>query len=475
MIEQTQAPLAGTRDLGQQELAELQSAQQKLQGMLSSYGYGPVEVPMLERADLYLRKLGSQMAGQMFTFPDQEGERLCLRPEFTGSVIRSYIHHAQELKLPLRWQYCGSVFRDSPPGQGQLRQFTQLGAELIGSGTPRAAAELLALACQGLKLSGAPKPRLVLGHAGLVPSLLEELGVSERTRLYLASHLGLLREGVKGLEQLQQGLQELRVSPLETPEDPDQAPGKGALEDTLGLLEWFLRVGATRPTGRRAPGEIIGRFRAKYQYADQPQDIARALALAAELSAVRESPAKALQEGAAIAGRYRLTFPLLQELEAVVNTLQAFQLEGVTIQVDLGLTRPLGYYTGIVFELYAGEPSRPVGGGGRYDDLVPALGGPSNVPALGFAYTLEELLASGSSAALSTRPGAPESVLVVPERDADFPEAVRQAERFRAQGHTAILEVESRSEAERLRYCQSAGIGRVVVVGASNLQEVSVA
>ena len=478
MTDRSQTPLPGTQDRSRLGLSLVQQAQQRLQALLASYGYQEVEVPVLERADLYLRKLGSQVAGLMFTLTDQEGERLCLRPEFTGSVIRSYINHAQELSLPLRWQYCGPVFRDGDTRQGQLRQFTQLGAELIGGGTPRADAELLALACQGMRAIGAPSPRLVLGHAGLLPSLLAGIGLSERSQLYLANHLALVRSGPDGVEQLREGLRALQTaSPDEAELPEEQAEARSAagaaMEDTLGLLEWFVQVGATRPTGRRGPEEIISRFRAKYQATDQPQDIERALGLVQELSQVRESPNNALQAGAAIASRYGVAFPLLQELESVITTLDAFHLDGISIELDLGLIRPLGYYTGIVFELYAGDASRPVGGGGRYDELVPALGGPASVPALGFAYTLEDLLASVPGGAVAS--GEPASVLVVPERDSDFAEAVRQAEQLRTQGVTAVLEVELRSEAERLSYCQQAGIGRVVVVGAGRMQELSVA
>ncbi len=458
-----QTPLPGTWDRSQEELAGLQNAQRRLQALLWSYGYGEVEVPVLERTDLYLRKLGSQLASLMFTLTDQYGERLCLRPEFTGSVIRSYIHQTADLALPLRWQYCGPVFRDGP---GQRRQFTQLGAELIGSGTPGAEAELLALACQGLTLMGAPSPRLLLGHAGLIPSLFKSIGLSERSRLYLMGHLDLFKEGDAGLEQLRTGLGELQLTP------PDGMPlpnvSSPAADDTLGLLQWFLQVGANRPTGRRSSQEIIGRFRMKHQSLDNPADLERALQLGVAVSRVRATPSAALQEMESILNRFELECPVLQELRSVLTNLEAFQLDGVAIEVDFGLSRSLGYYTGIIFELYA-DGGRAVGGGGRYDDLIPALGGPSDVPALGFAYTVENLLAAcGPQVMISS---APRATLVVPETASDFPEAVRQADRLRAEGEVVVMEVEPRTEAERQAYCKQAGIVHVMLVTAAGVKE----
>jgi histidyl-tRNA synthetase len=66
----------------------------------------------------------------------------------------------------------------------------------------------------------------------------------------------------------------------------------------------------------------------------------------------------------------------------------------VSLTVDIGLVRGIAYYTGMVFEMLApgAEGSSTLCGGGRYDGLTKALGGEDDVPTLGFAYTLENLL-----------------------------------------------------------------------------------
>jgi len=66
----------------------------------------------------------------------------------------------------------------------------------------------------------------------------------------------------------------------------------------------------------------------------------------------------------------------------------------VSLTVDIGLVRGIAYYTGMVFEILAPGPEGSITlcGGGRYDGLTKALGGEEEVPALGFAYTLENLL-----------------------------------------------------------------------------------
>jgi histidyl-tRNA synthetase len=66
------------------------------------------------------------------------------------------------------------------------------------------------------------------------------------------------------------------------------------------------------------------------------------------------------------------------------------------IILDLGIARGFSYYTGTVFELVGKSGDKPVsfGGGGRYDELVRILGGDANIPALGFAYSLDTIVES---------------------------------------------------------------------------------
>ena len=140
------------------------------------------------------------------------------------------------------------------------------------------------------------------------------------------------------------------------------------------------------------------------------------------------------------------------------------------MQVDLGLNRPLGYYTGLVFELYADEEGSAIGGGGRYDGLVRALGG-GDVATLGFAFELERLQAVLADA--QTAASGP-SVLVAAASDADFPAAVSEAERRRAEGVAVELEVNSRTADQRQLYCRARHIRTLVVVGSDGVSETAV-
>ena len=120
----------------------------------ASRGYAPIDTPIVEDAELFVRKSGGELSGMLYTFDDPGGNRVSLRPEFTPSVIRHYIEHASELGTPVRLRYCGPVFRYHSLDGGDLRQFTQVGTEFIGLAGRDADAEILSIACGGVENRG---------------------------------------------------------------------------------------------------------------------------------------------------------------------------------------------------------------------------------------------------------------------------------------------------------------------------------
>ena len=113
-------------------------------------GYAPIDTPIVEDAELFVRKSGGELSGMLYTFDDPGGNRVSLRPEFTPSVIRHYIEHKADFGAPTRLSYSGPVFRYHSLDGGDLRQFTQVGTELIGLAGSDADAEILSIACGGL-------------------------------------------------------------------------------------------------------------------------------------------------------------------------------------------------------------------------------------------------------------------------------------------------------------------------------------
>ncbi len=117
--------------------------------LFGAAGYGPVETPIFESTELFARGVGETtdiVQKEMFTFEDQGGRSLTLRPEGTAGVCRAYLEHGMhKLPQPVKLWYWGPFFRHEAPQAGRYRQFNQVGVEAIGSLDPSLDAEVILL------------------------------------------------------------------------------------------------------------------------------------------------------------------------------------------------------------------------------------------------------------------------------------------------------------------------------------------
>src|SRR5687768_2445509 len=126
--------------------------------------YGRIETPAFEDTELFARGVGGStdiVRKEMFTFSDQGGRSLTLRPEGTAPICRAYLEHGMhKLAQPVKLWYWGPFFRHERPQAGRFRQFHQIGAEAIGSDSPLVDAEVVGLLHD--LLHGLPIPDLTL-------------------------------------------------------------------------------------------------------------------------------------------------------------------------------------------------------------------------------------------------------------------------------------------------------------------------
>ena len=138
--------------------------------LLEAAGYEPIETPIFEATEVFSRTVGDStdiVQKQMFSFEDQGGRSLTLRPEGTAPVARAYIDAGMHKDpQPVKLWYVGPFFRQERPQKGRYRQFTQLGAEAIGSEDPSLDAEVILLLHEYLERIGAGGLRLKLSSLG---------------------------------------------------------------------------------------------------------------------------------------------------------------------------------------------------------------------------------------------------------------------------------------------------------------------
>ena len=137
---------------------------------LRAAGYARIETPIFEDTGLFERGVGEStdiVRKEMFTFDDQGGRSVTLRPEGTAPICRAYIEHGMHrLPQPVKLAYEGPFFRYERPQEGRFREFNQIGAEAIGSASPLLDAELIILLDRILTDVGIPDAELLLSSLG---------------------------------------------------------------------------------------------------------------------------------------------------------------------------------------------------------------------------------------------------------------------------------------------------------------------
>ena len=148
----------GTRDILPDEFADRRWLLDAHAAVAESFGYRGIETPIIESTELFSRGVGTDtdiVEKQMFTFDDRGGRSLTLRPEGTAGTLRAVLgaHLDQEIR-PVRVHYAGPFFRAERPQAGRQHQFTQVGIECIGEGSPALDAEIIEVAWRFFKALG---------------------------------------------------------------------------------------------------------------------------------------------------------------------------------------------------------------------------------------------------------------------------------------------------------------------------------
>ena len=176
----------GTFDILPQEWGQRARVYAAAAEIFDRAGYGRIETPAFEDTDLFARGVGQStdiVQKEMFSFEDQGGRNLTLRPEGTAPIVRAYLEHGmQKLAQPVKLWHWGPYFRHERPQSGRFREFNQIGAEAIGSDSPLVDAELIILLDELFRGLALPGIRLRLGSLGSADS---RVAYREELKAYL--------------------------------------------------------------------------------------------------------------------------------------------------------------------------------------------------------------------------------------------------------------------------------------------------
>ena len=377
-------PLQGMKDVFDSRARNKRIMLNSLIEFLESSDFKQIDLPLLEETDLLLKKSGGTLASKMYSFLDPGGRNISLRPEFTSSVVRAYLNENIDVSVPTKIFYYGQIFRYSSDSGNNLREFTQVGCELIGASPQSSDKEILMTAIKGANLF-LKDCSIRIGHMGIINQILDELNLSDRLKFFISEHLTILKDGDSGINKLKELALKLGLI-------SDTANSQLANNLDKGeLLQSYLKNMGMYNLGVRTIDEIQTRFLNKEIHSQSVDSF--------------ESTLKDLYKIITFTGNYEELLNYLsnncsQKVGGIISDLSKLigllkdSAEINNIEIDLSLGREIPYYTGLVFQITSVYKKEDiiVSQGGRYDDLVSVLGNNQlSTPALGFAWNLDAL------------------------------------------------------------------------------------
>ena len=379
-----------------------------IRSVYESFGFIPVDTPVIEKAEVLLAKSGGDTAKQVYRFNKGEHD-LALRFDLTVPLARFVAQHYGELNFPFRRYHIGKVYRGEKPQKGRFREFYQCDIDIIGNGSLSIIndAEIVSVIYNTFKALGFGDFTIMINNRKLLGGFFESLGISDATEvLRIVDKIDKAGEDYVRAELLKNGA------------------GDEACESILKLVKLF----------------------------GEPMDI------------VNELKTWTIENEKFAAG--------LEELETVCKCIKALGVPSECFRLNLKIARGLDYYTGTVYETFLNDYPElgSVCSGGRYDELASNYTKQS-LPGVGISIGLSRLFYQLNAAGIISDDGraTPTDILVVPMDDT-VEYALSVASDFRNRGISAEVYLNGGKMGKKLNYANKLGIPYVAVAGESELR-----
>ena len=387
--------LKGFRDLMPEQALRRAAMLRIVEDVFRAHGYGPIDSPVIEYAEIIKGKTGGDTDKEIFEFTDKGGREVALRNDLTVPLARYVAQHEGRLVFPFRRYHIGLVYRGERPQRGRAREFLQCDADLIGATGTAADAEALVT----------------------MAAVYEALDVGDVT---------------------------LRVN--------DRRVLNGLL-DVLGAREQAVAVLRAQDKREKLGDDTVRGEMAAAGLGDA--DIDRVL----DACTPREDNAATLAALEALVGESELGRAGIEGLRAVERLFVASGRRPGAFRIDPSIARGLDYYTGIVVEaqLDALPDIGSVGAGGRYDDLA-GLYTKSTLPGVGFTIGITRLMDALEALGEKDGALGPSRVLLTHPGEAGLEAAFAFAAALRAAGIATEIYPQPKKHGQQMRYADRKGI-----------------
>lgn len=206
---------------------------EKLTKTFRSYGFVPIDTPVLEYSEILLRKSNGETEKQVFRFEDNGKRDVSMRFDLTVPFARFVAEHKDELYFPFKRYHIAKVWRGEKPQAGRYREFYQCDFDMVGSDSAASDFEILSLMKSALKEIGVENITIKVNHRGIFNAFLAKLGLSEKSEdiLRIVDKLAKI-----GQEQVTLQLNEVTQNETKSKDILTFIAGKDDFDSTLELI-----------------------------------------------------------------------------------------------------------------------------------------------------------------------------------------------------------------------------------------------
>jgi len=431
MAKTNTAPISGTRDFLPLDVLRRNYVIDIIQRIYQSYGFEPLETPIMERLETLLGKYGEE-GDQLIFRVMKRGDKLQralgnaptensisdagMRYDLTVPLARVVAEYRNHLPRYFKRYQIQSVYRADRPAKGRYREFFQCDVDIVGSASQTVEAEVLAAGAQVMEALGFGSKehpfRLRLNHRGILRGLMEVSGVPpEKEGEALVAIDKLDKIGMDGVRK--------------------ELAGRGIVDSAAEKL---------LATMAAAPG-----------------DSTETMAWLSDLLETSELGSKGVND-----------------LKSVVGY-AAYGPAAPYLHIDPYLARGLSYYTGAIYEIEFPGFSGSGGGGGRYDELVGMFSG-QQIPACGFSLGLERILLLMEEQNLFPEKLAGQPQLLVTQFDeSTVGVSLTLAQRLRAVGLRVDLYPDNDRYGRQFKYAEERHIRYALLVSPCEIENAVIA
>ena len=408
MIEQIKPKtLPGFMELLPNEQILFNKMRETIQKSYESYGFLPLDTPIIEDANILLAKAGGETEKQIYRFSKGEND-LALRFDLTVPLAKYVTEYYDKLSFPFRRYQIGKVYRGEKPQRGRYRELYQCDIDIIGDGDLSIIndAELASVIYKTFLNLGFEDFTICLNNRKILNGLFEGLGVKDNSTEILRI--------IDKIEKI--GAEKVKYE-----------LSKEISEDNVNTIMNFISISGTNDEKLQALEKM---------------DISN----------------ETWNSG-------------LEDLKEVVKFIRIFMVPEENFKIDLTIARGLDYYTGTVYETFLNKYKNlgSICSGGRYDNLTEYFS-TRKMPGVGISIGLSRLFFVLTDSKIISADNESIADVLVISMDNNYEECAKIASTLRENGIKAQVDFESKKIAKKFKYADKLNVKYVIVIGENEIK-----